>query len=87
MVNALRAGYAEIVDMMYVTCRDGVDLSLACSIEDTPSGITVMYGDSGEVIGAEISDFSDKFGIPASINVDAKVPFVLNIDESALAEA
>lgn len=86
-VKAVRAGYAAIVDMMYVTCRDGADLSACGRIEDTPSGITVMYGDDGGVVGAEISDFYSRYDLPASIVVDAREPFRLDIDESALSGA
>lgn len=86
-VKAVRAGYASVIDMMYVTCLDDADLSSCYEVEDTPSGITVMYSEDGRVIGAEISDFSLRFSLPASISVDAKNPFTLDIDDSALAAA
>lgn len=84
-VKAVRAGYAGIVDMMYVTCREDADLSLCHAVEDTPSGITIMYDADGSVIGVEISDFSCRYSIPARIEVDAQNPFTLDIDRSALA--
>lgn len=83
-VKALRAGYADMVDIMYVTCADGADLSTCHRLEDTPSGITVNYDAAGRVLGAEISDFSANYRVPARIVVDAETPFVLDIDSSAL---
>lgn len=80
--RAVSASYAQIIDMLYVLCKEGGSLSRCHSIEDTPSGITVMYDEDGSVIGAEISDFSERYDIPASILVDSSNPFMLSVDKA-----
>ena len=82
-VKALRAGYADVADILYVTSSEDADLSSCYRLEDTPSGITVNYDDSGRVLGAEISDFSSSYKVPVKIVVDAETPFILDIDSSA----
>lgn len=80
--KAVRASYADAIDMLYVLCKEGASLSSCDSLEDTPSGFTVMYDGSGSVLGVEVSDFAERFQLPASIPVDAKTPFVLDVDEA-----
>lgn len=80
--KAISASYAQVIDMLYVLCKEGVGLSRCRSVEDTPSGITVMYDEDGSVIGAEISDFSERYDIPASIRVDSSKPFTLSVDKA-----
>lgn len=78
--RAKSARYADLFDILYVLCGADGSLSKCHSVEDTPSGITVMYDREGSVIGAEVSDFSERFVVPSTIKVDAKRPFELRID-------
>ena len=78
--RASSARYADLFDILYVLCGTNGSLSLCSSVEDTPSGITVMYDRNGSVIGAEVSDFSERYTVPSTIRVDAKKPFDLRID-------
>ena len=49
---------------------------------DPPSGITVMYAADGSAIGAEVSDFSERYSLPATIHVDARTPFDITVKET-----
>lgn len=74
-----RAAYHALFDMLYVGYGDN-SLDLCHSIEDTPSGITVMYDEDGKFAGAEIPFFAERYPtVPAIIAVDAAVPFTLFI--------
>lgn len=78
--RASSARYADLFDILYVLCGADGSLSRCSTVEDTPSGITVMYDRDGSVIGAEVSDFSERYSVPSTIRVDAKRPFDLRID-------
>ncbi len=65
------ASYHALLDMLYAG-----DVSSPCDkIEDTPSGMTVMYSSDGTPIGVEISQFSKRDS--DDVIVDAKSPFIL----------
>lgn len=81
--EAKKASYASTVDMLYVLLDPNGDLSACSSIEDTPSGITVMYDRAGNAIGAEVPDFMEDYGVPATIPVDSKRPFNLHVSSAA----
>ena len=78
-IDADRAAYHGLLDILYVGY--GLNsLDLCHSIEDTPSGITVMYDEHGVFAGAEIPYFSERFsGFPVTVEVDSAVPFGLSI--------
>lgn len=78
--QASSARYADLFDILYVLCGADGSLTKCRSVEDTPSGFTVMYGDDGSVIGVEVSDFSERYSVPSTIDVDAKEPFRLRVD-------
>lgn len=78
--EVVHAAYASAVDMLYIFCKDNGSLDFCHEIEDTPSGITVMYDNDGSVIGAEVPDFAKRYAIPATINVDAVKPFDLVVN-------
>jgi len=80
--KAVRATYAHAVDMLYIICKDDGSLDFCHEIEDTPSGITVMYDNDGSVIGAEISDFARRYTVPTTINVDTVKPFDIVINSA-----
>ncbi|GEM_PF-5358474 len=80
---ASSASYAGAVDMLYVLINPNGDMSACHAIEDTPSGITVMYDRRGAVIGAEVPDFSERFSLPAMIPVDSHNPFAISVDNAA----
>ncbi|NJE80695.1 hypothetical protein E0L17_05060 [Olsenella sp. SW781] len=80
--SAASASYADVVDMLYVLIDPSGSLSRCHSVEDTPSGITVMYSADGSAIGAEVSDFLERYSLPATIHVDAREPFDLTISEA-----
>lgn len=85
---ASSASYADVVDMLYVLLDLNGSLSSCHSIEDTPSGIIVMYDAHGAVVGAEVPDFSERYRLPAMISVDSRVPFEISVDRAAgIAEA
>ena len=74
-----RASYHALLDMLYVGYGNN-SLDLCHSIEDTPSGITVMYDERGVFAGAEIPYFSKRSeGFPATVEVDSSSPFGLLI--------
>lgn len=78
-IDADRAAYHKLLDILYVGYGMN-SLDLCHSLEDTPSGITVMYDENGAFAGAEIPYFSERFGsFPATIEVDSTVPFGLAI--------
>lgn len=68
------AAYYSLLDILYVG-----DVVSACdTVEDTPSGVTVMYNNDGSFAGAEIPDFVERgYGFDDSIEVDASEPFKL----------
>ena len=69
----LDASYHTLLDMLYAG-----DVSSPCyKVEDTPSGMTVMYSSSGNPIGVEVSDFSN--WNDSDVLVDAETPFVLKV--------
>lgn len=78
--RATSARYADMFDILYVLCEPNGSLAKCHSVEDTPSGITVMYDEDGFVAGAEVSDFLERYKVPSTITVDAKTPFQLRID-------
>ena len=80
--SAASASYADVVDMLYVMLDQNGSLARCHSIEDTPSGITVMYAADGSAIGAEVSDFSERYSLPATIHVDARTPFDITVSEA-----
>lgn len=80
--SASSASYTDVVDMLYVLIDPDGNLSRCHSVEDTPSGITVMYAADGSAIGAEVSDFSERYSLPATIHVDAKSPFDISVSEA-----
>lgn len=80
--RAASASYADVVDMLYILLDPNGSLSMCHSVEDTPSGITVMYAPDGSAIGAEVSDFSERYSLPATIHVDAKSPFDISVSEA-----
>lgn len=80
--RASSASYASAVDMLYVIIDPSGDLSSCHSIEDTPSGITVMYASDGSVVGAEIPGFLERYGLPAKIEIDSSTPFEITVDSA-----
>ena len=80
--SAASASYADVVDMLYVLLDPNGSLAGCHSVEDTPSGITVMYVADGSAIGAEVSDFSERYSLPATIHVDARTPFDITVNEA-----
>ncbi len=85
MCKATRAAYAEAADVLYVTCSPESSLSLCHSVEDTPSGMTVMRDAEGRVSGVEVCDFSGRFSIPGLIPVDSDDPFTISVGQEAIA--
>ena len=78
-IDVDRAAYHELLDILYVGYGPS-SLDLCHSLEDTPSGITVMYDECGAFAGAEIPCFSERSGgFPAAVEVDSAVPFGLSI--------
>lgn len=74
-----RAAYHRLLDVLYVGFTDG-GLENCSKIEDTPSGITVMYSKDGTPSGIEVprfSSFSD--GFPARLIIDAESPFEVDV--------
>ena len=80
--RASSASYASAVDMLYIIIDPSGCLSACHSIEDTPSGITVMYASDGSVIGAEVPDFLERYDLPATIEVDSSNPFEIMVDSA-----
>lgn len=80
--RASSASYASVIDMLYILLDPNGSLSACHAIEDTPSGITVMYGADGSVVGAEVPDFLECYKIPATITVDSNVPFEISVDSA-----
>ena len=77
----LRASYFEPLDILYVAYGDH-SLDSCHTIEDTPSGITVMYDDENCFAGAEIYDLSKRVqSLPATLLVDAKTPFLIKMTQ------
>lgn len=81
-LSAKDASYVGAVDVLYVRLGDNKSLSVCHSVEDTPSGITVMYSADGSVVGCEVADFSERYSIPAVIKVDTKKPFELSVERA-----
>lgn len=81
--RASSASYASVVDMLYVLISPNGSLSACHSIEDTPSGITVMYAKDGSVVGAEVSGFLERYELPATISVDSSSPFEITVDSAS----
>lgn len=82
-IDADRAAYHKLLDILYVGYGLG-SLDSCCSLEDTPSGITVMYDENGSFAGAEIPFFSERFGdFPVVIEIDSVVPFGLSVSSAA----
>lgn len=82
--SAGKASYHKMLDIMYVGINDA-HLDICDKIEDTPSGIIVMYDNNGAFAGAEIPLFSKRFGnLPAVVSVDASDPFELTINEACV---
>ena len=80
VIDKDRASYYEPLDILYLTYGDG-SLSCCDAVEDTPSGVTVMYGEDGELDAAEIYDLFERISsLPATILIDAAVPFTLTIN-------
>ena len=76
-----RAAYYAPLDILYVGYGDN-SLDKCHEIEDTPSGITVMYDDNNNFAGAEVYSFSSRISsIPGIITIDAKNPFKIFIPE------
>lgn len=74
-----RAVYHELADMLYIGYGSGT-LDLCDSVEDTPSGITVMYR-GGEFAGAEVPFVSERYpSMPGRISVDSVRPFDIVLD-------
>lgn len=80
--SAALASYADVVDMLYVLLDPNGSLAGCHFVEDTPSGITVMYAADGSAIGAEVSDFSERYSLPATIHVDARTPSDITVNEA-----
>lgn len=79
-----RTSYHARLDVLYASFADGA-LECCDAIEDTPSGVIVMRSIDGGVTGVEIPEFSSRAaGFPAHIEVDASVPFLVDV-ECALA--
>jgi hypothetical protein len=79
---AEKASYHKLLDILYVG-SDGSDLDCCDHIEDTPSGIIVMYNKDGSFAGAEIPLFRKKYGkLPAIIDIDTLEPFELSVDSA-----
>ena len=77
-----RAAYHRLLDVLYVGFSDG-GLESCSRIEDTPSGITVMYSSDGSPSGIEVpyfSSFSD--GFPVRLIVDAESPFEVDVESA-----
>lgn len=78
-VSPERAAYHKILDVLYVGFSDG-GLESCSRIEDTPSGITVMYSKDGMPTGVEVPKFSSiSSGFPARVFVDSASPFEVNV--------
>ena len=76
---AQSASYVGSVDVLYVNFNGRESLSACHAVEDTPSGITVMYSEDGAVVGCEVMDFSERYRLPAKIRVDTKNPFEVSV--------
>ena len=74
-----RAAYYAPLDVLYIGYGDN-SLDSCHAIEDTPSGICVMYDRNGLFAGAEIYDASKTIsGTPCVVTIDASVPFRINL--------
>lgn len=81
-IRAIDSRYEGHADVLYVLCKRNASLSSCSALEDTPSGITVMYDCDGSVIGVEVFDLSDKYcEMPSRIHIDARVPFDIELNQ------
>lgn len=75
IADKTNASYNPFIDMLYVG-----ECESCYSIEDTPSGITVMYEKDGTVLGVEIPYFTENYSeAPVDISVDSSVPFCISV--------
>ncbi|MFR7671482.1 MAG: hypothetical protein ACLU0O_13105 [Collinsella sp.] len=72
--------------MFYMSsCKRDASLSSCSALEDTPSGVTVMYDCDGSVIGVEVFDLSDKYcEMPSRIHIDARAPFDIELNPDSV---
>ena len=77
IVERFPASYHRVIDVLFAG-----DVSSPCySIEDTPSGMTVMRAEDGSPTGVEIPDFCKRFPeLPDIIEVDSTEPFSFSVD-------
>lgn len=81
-IRAVDSRYEGYADALYILCKRDASLSSCFAVEDTPSGITVMYDCDGSVIGVEVFDLSDKYyEMPSRIHIDAKAPFDIELNQ------
>lgn len=77
-IETYRARYVSAVDTLYAGDVD----SPCSSVEDTPTGIVVMYGSDGSPIGIEVPCFAERYrNLPAIVDVDSVEPFSVCVHE------
>lgn len=80
-IESGRAAYYKPLDILYIGYGNN-SLDRCHAIEDTPSGITVMFDENNAFAGAEVNNFSSRVSsIPAIIDVDSINPFKILITE------
>lgn len=84
-ICAIDSRYEGYADVLYVLCKRDASLSSCYAVEDTPSGISVMYDCDGSVIGVEVFDLSEKYyEMPSRIHIDARVPFDIELNHESV---
>ena len=80
IVDPDHMGYAEVVDILYVTFSDYSLNGTMSQIEDVGPYISVFYGMDGSLVGIEFYDFIAKFGKPPmKLLIPARDPFYVEI--------